>query len=343
MSYEICNFCVMDSTASEFKKTPTGCNFCDRARQSLLEIEGEKHLLLERIHTMRDVKSEYDCLIGLSGGVDSSYALLKALEMDLRPLCFSVDTGWNDRVADENIMKLVEGFGLPFFRYVIDIPKFLKLQASFLESGTKNVEIPTDHILMAVTMDVAREYGIKTIISGGNVATESIMPESWGYQPRDLTHIKDIYKRFRGEKLGGLPTYSLLRFNWDKWVLGIKTFYILDYLDYNRADAIKELERRVGFVTTGDKHEENVWTKWFQSFYLYQKFGIDKRKAHLSSLIVSGQLDRATALETLLKNPVYPEIGLEKRVMSYPKHKHTEYKTNEFWFHLISKVIRAIR
>lgn len=334
--YQICKTCVMDNTATEFQHTKNGCNFCDMARKALVEVHGLGGFKIPK-------GEQYDCLIGLSGGVDSSYALMKLVDLGYSPLCFSVDTGWNDPIADENIMKLVEGLKVPFFRYVIDIQKFKKLQATFLQSGTKNIEIPTDHILLAVTMEVAKEYGIKTIISGGNVATESIMPESWGYQARDLTHIKDIYRTFAHKELSGLPTYSLWQFNIDKWIRKIKTIYILDYFDYDREQAIKALEERFNFRRTGAKHEENVWTKWFQNFYLFEKFGIDKRKAHLSSLIVSGQITRTEAMDVLSTNPVYPQLGIEDRVMKYPRNDYRKYKTNEKLFNFISRIVKTIR
>ena len=133
-----------------------------------------------------------------------------------------------DSVADENIMKLVEGMKVPFFRYNIDLNKFRELQSAFLKSGVKNVEIPTDAVLMAVSYELANRYGIKTILSGGNVATESIMPPSWGHNARDLTHIKAIYKKFIGKKLSGLPMCSIWKWNFYRWIKKIKIMYLLD-------------------------------------------------------------------------------------------------------------------
>lgn len=333
----------MDSTAEELVLDNEGvCNFCHQAQNSLMQAWSEKHNLLGILNKIKQ-GGQYDCLIGLSGGLDSSYALHKAVEFGLKPLCFSIDNGWNDAKADENIMKLVEGLKVPFYRYTIDLKKFRKLQASFLQSGTKNLEIPTDHILMASSYELASLYGIKWILSGGNVSSESIMPASWGYQARDLVHIKDIYQRFTGEKLSGLPTCSLLKFNYYKWIKRIRVFYLLDYLEYNRAEAIKVLKNKYGWEDYGAKHEESIWTKWFQNFYLYEKFGIDKRKAHLSSLINSGQITRDEAMVELEKNPEYPKLGLEKRVMDYKIRDYSYYKTDERLFNFISKVIRKCR
>ena len=330
----ICNKCVMDISASEITFKDGVCNFCRQAQQALSEI---------KYQSIPEIKGkEYDCLIGLSGGVDSSYALYRAVKMGLKPLCFSVDNGWNSNVADENIMKLVEGMKVPFYRYNIDKSKFLKLQGAFLQAGVKNIEIPTDHILMAVSLEIAHQYGIKTIISGGNVATESIMPPSWGYNARDLKHIKAIYKKFTGEKLSGLPVCSLLKWNYYRWIDKIKTVYLLDYFDYNRDEAIEILGKEFGYKHPGEKHEESEWTKWFQNYYLFEKFGIDKRKAHYSSLINSGQLTRKKALELLEINPIYPELGIEARVMKYKKHEHEEYPMDK-WYERISKIIKICK
>lgn len=308
----------MDTTALEITFDDKGaCNFCHQAQASLKQIWSDPLPAIP-------VGETYDVLIGLSGGVDSSYLLHKAVELGIRPLCFSVDTGYNKPEADQNIMKLVEGLKVPFIRYTIDLQRFRELQAAFLKAGVKNVEIPTDHILMAVSLKLAATYKIKTILSGGNVNTESIMPPSWGWNARDLTHIKAIAKKF-GASTKGLPTCSLWYWNWHRWVLGTKTVYLLDYFDYNRNEAEKFLCETYGFVSTGEKHEENYFTWWFQNWYLFEKWNIDKRKAHYSSMINSGQMTRSEAMEKLTVNPVYPDLGLNKKVSKYKKHEHSDY------------------
>lgn len=320
----------MDISAREIVFTDSGCNFCDAA--------------LKELHAIRETRYQpiaipkaplYDCLIGLSGGVDSSFTLVRAVSLGLRPLCFSVDTGWNKPEADENIMRLVEGLKVPFFRYTINLDNFRAMQAAFMKAGVKNIEIPTDHVLMAASLELAARYNIKTILSGGNVATESIMPGSWGHNARDLKHIKAIYHG----SYEGLPTCSLFMWNVYKWFYQIKTVYLLDYFDYNREKVEKELEEKFGFKSTGEKHEENYFTWWFQNFYLFEKFGIDKRKAHYSSLIMSGQMTRADALEKLKKDPVYPELGLEKKALSYPKHQHEDYPIGK-GYERIAKIVK---
>lgn len=335
-----CKNCVLDVSAKEIVFTETGCNFCDGAKIALKEVMDDRSKVGCVMSTVKG--KDYDCLIGLSGGADSSYLLHLAVAFGLRPLCFTVDTGWNDPVADENILKLVEGMRVPLIRKVIDQTKFKKLQAAFLQAGVKNVEIPTDHILMAVSYQLADEYGIKTILSGGNVATESIMPASWGHNARDLVHIKAIYRQFTGKALKGLPVCGIIKWNYYRWVKKIQIVYMLDFFIYNREEAIKVLTIKYGYEHPGEKHGENTWTRWFQNFYLFEKWGIDKRKAHLSSLIVSGQMTREEALAELEKMPVYPELGIEERVMNYQKHEHEEYKMDK-WYGRIANVIRAWR
>ncbi len=263
------------------------------------------------------------------------------MRLGLRPLCFSVDNGWNDPKADENIMRLVETLKVPFYRYTIDTVQFKKLQAAFIQAGLANIEIPTDHILMATTYEMAAKNDIKYIISGGNVATESIMPASWGYNARDLVHIKDVYRRMTGKKLTGLPVCSLLKWNWYRWVKGIEIVYLLDYLTYDRNDAVQLLSDKYGYQEYGDKHCESVFTAWFQNYYLFEKFGIDKRKAHLSSMVVSGQLTREEALNELGRERYFTPIGLETRAMQYPKHSHDEFKKDHYT--VISKLVRLCK
>lgn len=336
-----CSKCIMDGSAPEIVLTETGCNFCDQARKSLKENEAEKDKIPQILRQIKGKK--YDCLIGLSGGVDSSMVLHHAVRLGLKPLCFGMDNGYNNPKADENVLRMVEKLKVPYIRHEIDKKKFADLQSAFMKAGLKNIEIPTDHIIMAITYEIADRYGIKWILSGGNTATESIMPPSWGYSARDLTHIKDVYKKMTGRKLSGLPTCGLFKWNYYKWIKGMKMLYLLDYLDYNRAESVKLLEQEYGWKDYGAKHEESIFTQWFQNFYLFEKFGIDKRKAHLSSLIASGQMTRSQALFELGANPVYPKLGIEEKVLQYPKREHNEFKQDEWLFNLISKIVRKIK
>lgn len=341
---KICSVCVMDGTAPEIVLTATGCNFCDQARKSFKATKWlELGPLVDKIKRDGNGK-KYDILIGLSGGADSSTALDVALSLGLRPLAYSMDNGWNDPKADENIMRLVE-FGpvkVPFQREVIDLSKFRELQSAFLRAGLINAEIPTDHVLTALAYQTAAQHGIKWIISGGNEATESIMPASWSYPARDLVHLKDVYLTMTGKKLEGLPTMSTWQFNLYRWWYGIKTVNLLDYVKYDRSESIKVLKDKYGYKDYGEKHGESIFTRWYQSFYLYEKFGIDKRKAHFSSLIVSGQMTRTEAMRQLESCPVYPRVGLEVKVLTYKRRSHSDFK-HDVWFDRIAAVVRFIK
>lgn len=331
----------MDKSAEEITFDEGVCNFCRQMELELKALAFNDILKNSHIEKIKDDGwgEKYDCLIGLSGGVDSSSVLHYAVEMGLRPLCWAIDNGYNKPTADENVMKLVEGLRVPFEKHNINLNNFRSLQSAFIKAGVKNIEIPTDHILMAKTFELAAKNNIKWVLSGGNVNSEGVMPPSWGYQARDLRHIKDIYKG----SFKGIPVCGLLKFNYYKWIKRIKIFYLLDYLDYNRIDAEKMLIEKYGYVSTGEKHEENFFTQWFQSYYLFEKFGIDKRKAHYSSLINAGQLTRKDALDMLGKNPEFPILGIEESVMKYPRRSHNEFKKDEKIWNFITILIRALR
>lgn len=324
----------MDRTAPEIEFTDTGCTFCDLALKNKPDhrfiINGQdlsQELLRKELKTNHE---KYDVLLGLSGGVDSSYCLHLLKNMGVRVLCYSIDNHWQSPDAQENIMKMVEGLKVPFFRYVIDKEVFNELQQALLKAGVKNIEAATDHILFASTYEVAAKYGIKTVISGGNWATESIMPASWGEDPRDLYWLKSIYRKFNGKRLKNLPVLPLWKEQYYRLFKKIKFVRLLDYFSYNRDEAIKTLEREYQFTPYGEKHCENIFTWWHMNWYLYERFGIDKRKAHLSSLILSGQISRADALKELEKAPVYPALGIEEKVRKYPKREYKDYPNSEW-------------
>ncbi len=321
----------MDGTAKEIILNENGvCNFCIQAQQALKEIEAEKKNLpkiIERIKKDGEGK-DYDCLVGISGGIDSSTALYQAVKLGLRPLAFSMDNGFNK--SDENIMRLVEGLKVPFYRYVLDLVKFRELYSAFTRGGVMNLEAIYDHLLFAATYEVAAKYKIKWILSGGNTTTESVMPNSWGEDPRDLKWIKAVYKQNTGKKLKGLPTISLLEEQYYRLWKQIKFVRLLDYIDYNRGKAIELLNKEYSWQSYGEKHEENYLTQWYQSFYLFEKYNVDKRKAHFSSLINSGQMTRKEAMELLAECPVYPKFGIEEKVLKYPKKSYNDYN-NGAW------------
>lgn len=323
----------MDTTASEIIFNADGCNFCAEWLAYEKKRERETTNLPWVYHAMRR-GGKYDCVVGLSGGVDSSTVLHCLIQNGIKPLCFSVDNGWNSKDADENIMRLVEGMKVPFERIVLDQEKFRKLQTAFIKAGVKNIEIPTDHVLMAVSYDMARKHGVKFIVGGGNHATEGIMPKSFGYDAKDLTHIKALFKKFVGEKMTGLPTISLFKYLYYRFILGIRVINLLDYYAYRREESIKLLKRNYGYKPYGMKHGESLFTAWFQNYYLPTKWGLDKRKPHLSCMILSGQMTRDEAIAELLKPLSYPKLEFEDA----PRHEYSDYPNSEKLWKLLHKI-----
>lgn len=332
-----CSRCIMDSTASEFVITETGCNFCDQAKKALKEIK--QGYTFEILYQLRNNK----CLIGLSGGVDSSLALHHAVKSGIKPIAFSLDTGWNDERADENVLKMVEKLKIPFYKETVDLEKFHKLQKAFIRGGIKNVEATTDHILFAKTYEMANRFKIKYVISGGNTATESIMSASWGEDPRDLYWIKSVYKKMTGESLKDLPMLPLWKEQYYRLIKKIKFVRILDYINYNRDKAIELLQKEYDYQPYGEKHCENRFTKWFQNCYLPQKFGIDKRLAHYSSLICSGQMTRERALAEMKKPLEYEEINLVENWREIPIKSYHDYPNSEWVRKIVMRLYKLCK
>jgi len=316
------------------------CNYCHYADS---QANARRLFIDQRPWVINELRKagrgkNYDCLIGLSGGVDSSIALHYLVENGLRPLTFTVDNGWNTPASDENIMRLVEGLKVPFYRYTLNLEAFRSLQRAFIQSGVANIEIPTDHVLMATTYEMARKYKIKHIVSGGNWQTEGTMPPSYGYQARDLTHITAIARKFNyGKVLLQLPTISLPQYLRYRFLERIKVVNLLDYYNYNREQAQQILEEKYKWKRYGEKHGESVFTKWFQDFYLPQAHNLDKRRPHFSSLIHSGQLTREQASNLLEYKLIWPPSPFPD-IKYFVSHPYTEYPTNERWWNLLSSI-----
>lgn len=253
-------------------------------------------LLVDRIRS--DGKGrEYDVIIGLSGGVDSSYLVYQAKQYGLRTLVVHVDTGWNSELAVKNIENIVTRLGFDLVTHVVDWEEMQDVQYAFFKSGVPNQDIPQDHAIGAGFYNFAARYGVKWSFSGSNLACESILPESWGHDAMDLTHIRDIHRRFGRRSLREFPTMSYLVYNFHHQVIrGMNVARPLDLLPYNKATAMGVLKKDLGWRYYGGKHYESRFTKFFQGWYLPAKWGYDKRLAHLSSLVVTGQMTRDQAL-----------------------------------------------
>ena len=249
---------------------------------------------------------DYDCIVGISGGVDSSWVLVKAKEFGLRPLAVHMDNGWNSELAVKNIERVLKKLEVDLFTYVIDWEEFRDLQISFLRASTPDGEIPSDHAIFATLWQQAVSRGIKYIISGMNFTTESISVPGWAYGHSDWRYIKDVHAKFGSQRLKTFPRFSLPYLLYINLVHRVRTVSILNYVEYDKKQAMQLLEEKLGWQYYGGKHHESIYTRFYQGYVLPRKFGIDKRYGHLSDLINAGQITRDDALEEV-KQPTYPE------------------------------------
>lgn len=316
----VCTRCVMDSTASEIVFDENGvCNFCKhydevRTKDLYQDEAGQKRLetLIAQIKE-KGKNSDYDCLIGLSGGVDSSYVAYLVKKFGLRALAIHLDNGWNTELAVANVEQIVKRLDIDLTTYVLDWREFKDIQTSFLKSGISNIEIPTDHAIWAILIKTAGKMKIPYIIAGNNVVTESIMPESWLYGSKDSKLIKAIHNKFGKVKMKTYP--SLTTFNYVDYLLlrGIRWVPILNYIQYKKDEAKRLLMDELGWRDYGGKHYESIFTRFFHAFYLPEKFGYDLRKSYLSAMVCSGQMTREKALEELALPPAPKEMLTQDR------------------------------
>jgi len=302
---------------------------------------------------------KYDCIIGLSGGVDSTYVAFLTKKFGLRPLAIHLDNGWNTELSEANVEKAVKTLGIDLITHTVDWEEFKDLQLAFLKSSICNIEIPTDHAIIAFLYQQASNKNIKYIISGNNIVTEGIMPSIWGEYNKDLKLIEGIHEKFGTKKLTNLPKISLKKFAYYIFVKKIKHICLLDYVDYNKEETMKILQDKLGWVYYGGKHYESIFTRFFQGYFLVKKNNFDKRIAHLSTLIMSGQITRDAALEEM-KLPVYPEelfkqdkeyvlkkLGLSEEefedIMNLPIKSDKDYPSNTWIFKNLSFLINAAK
>lgn len=248
---------------------------------------------------------DYDCVIGVSGGVDSTYVAYLVKKLGLRPLAVHMDNGWNSELAVSNIEGVLKKLNIDLITHVLDWEEFRDIQKSFLLASVSDAEIPTDHAIWAVLYQTAAQHNIKYILLGANYATESILPTSWTYGILDWRYIRSIHQRFGQKNLRSFPhlTFWQQRFYYP-YVKRIKMLNILDYVQFDKGEAMRVLENELGWRPYGGKHYESIYTRFFQGYILPRKFNIDKRRAHLSTLIMSGQLERSSALAEM-SQPAY--------------------------------------
>ena len=268
---------------------------------------GERELALLADQIRQEGKGKaYDCLLGISGGVDSTYVAYQAKQLGLRPLAVHLDNGWNAELAVMNVQNIVEKLGMDLHTEVLDWSMFRDLQRSYLKASVVDIEVISDHAIFATLYRLAGKLGIRHILSGTNIVTEFVMPPHWIYNKTDHVNIKAIHERFGSESLAGYPFMDLKVKKWYQLVRKVRSHSILNWLPYNKAAVKAFIEDELGWRDYGGKHYESIFTRFYQGYILPRKFGIDKRKAHLTNLIFSGQITKPEALAELQEPILLP-------------------------------------
>ena len=306
----------MDTTDSNIIFDEQGiCDHCNTFKSKIepfWQTNENGKLQLEEI--VSKVKKEskgkdFDCLMGMSGGIDSSFLLYKMVtEFGLRPLVFHVDAGWNSQIAVNNIERLVDGLGLDLYTEVINWEEMKDLQLSFIKSGVPHIDVPQDHAFFATMYKFASKYEINTILTGGNYSTECVRnPLEWMYYQSDSIQLRDIHKIFGTGELKDYPVTNILWHKiWLPYIKGIKLIRPLDYIPYNKDEAMQILVDKFGYQKYPQKHFESRFTRFYEGYWLPQRFGYDTRRVQYSSLILTNQMTKEEALESL-KTPPYSQ------------------------------------
>lgn len=365
---QICTNCVMDTSDSRITFDDNGvCDHCNDFYSNVqpnwhTDERGKQQLAAVIANIKKDGKSrDFDCILGISGGVDSSYMLhLAVKEFGLRPLVFHVDGGWNSELAVHNINVLIDKLGLDLYTEVINWEEMRDFQLAFFKSGVPHIDIPQDHAFIATLYNFADKYNIKFILNGGNISTECVRnPMEWLYYGTDMIQIHDIMRRFSTVKMKTYPFSSILRHKFYlRYVRGVKVIRPLNFRPYIKADAMKLLEREYGWKPYSQKHFESRFTRFYEGYWLPERFGFDTRRVQYSSLILTGQMTRDEALEKLSKPAYDPEtiqyefnyiatkLGITseelKGYFDMPKKFYWDYRNQESLFNLGAKILKSI-
>ena len=364
MTYQICTRCLMDSSASEIKFDKQGqCNYCTNYFSGLPANcksgnEGKGYLynieLGAKLHSMKH-HSQYDCLIGLSGGVDSTYTawVVKKL-MGLNPLAVTLDNGWNTELAVSNIENLVKKLDIDLITHVINFDEMKSLELAYLRASVINLEAITDHAILALLWHTAAKHRIPYILTGGNYVTEAILPYSWRFSNSDWANMADIHRQYSNNiPLATFPHISLWQLFYYQDIKHIKIDYPLNYLDYNKSAAKALISNQLGWRDYGSKHGESIITRFYQGYILPRKWHFDKRRAHLSTLICSNQMTREQALIEL-EQPPYDPLTMHQdleyvskklsltpsefnQLLDLPNRRHEEFATDG---HILKQIAR---
>jgi N-acetyl sugar amidotransferase len=366
MPQQVCTMCVMDTTDPDIEFNNDGvCNYCrefESISSSIHPTEEESEYQLKALSNQIKAAGrghEYDSVLGMSGGVDSSYVAYLAERMGLRPLVVHFDNGWNSEVAVQNVFNMVDKLGFELYSYVIDWEEFKDLQRSFFKASVIDIEMLTDHAILAAMFKISKEHNIGYILSGNNMATESGLPKAWYWNKQDLTNIKAIQKRFGSKELRSFPTMNIWQCKFTQIFRPFTVVEPLNLISYRKTKAIELLSSQFDWQYYGGKHYESIFTKFYQAYILPEKFGIDKRKAHFSSLIRNGEMTREEALDGL-KQPSYDsaeiradrEYVLKKldfseeefdRIMKLPIRSHLDYPSEIHIVEWFNRVVRLYR
>jgi N-acetyl sugar amidotransferase len=363
--YQICNNCVMDTSDPNIKFDVNGvCDHCHDFTSNVKQIwhtddRGKQQLELIVNKIKKTGKNnDFDCLLGISGGVDSSYMLYLAVKVfGLRPLVFHVDGGWNSELAVHNIQVMIDKLGLDLYTEVINWEEMKDFQLAFFKSGVPHLDIPQDHAFIATLYHFAEKHKIKYILNGGNFSTECVQyPMEWFYYGTDMKQINDIRKQFCTNKMATYPFSSIFRHKiYLKYIRGVHVVKPLNYMPYVKADALRLLEQEYGWKPYPQKHFESRFTKFYEGYWLPERFGYDTRRVQFSSLILTGQMTREVALESL-KKPAYDQntihdefnyiatkLGISsdelREYLTMPKKFYWDYKNQQNIFRAGAKVL----
>lgn len=305
--YKQCTKCVMDTSAIEIIFDENGvCNFCQEFEQKKPKNYQNEEYFKEIINEIKisGKGKKYDCIIGVSGGVDSTYVAYLAKKQGLRGLLVHLDNGWNSELSVSNIEKIINYTGFDLYTLVLDWEEFKDMQRSFFEADVLDLELLSDHAIFATVFKLCKKYGVRYLLSGENYSTEAIMPTSWVWNKSDSKNIRNIHKKFGRKKIKTFPLMSIQsRYFYE--IIGLaKSIPILNFIEYNKSVAMDTIQSEMGWKYYGGKHYESIFTRFYQGYILPVKFNIDKRKAHLSTLINNGEISREDA-EDILKEPTY--------------------------------------
>jgi N-acetyl sugar amidotransferase len=364
----VCTNCVMDTTDSNIIFDDNGvCDHCidfyENVKPNWHTDERGKNELDVHIRKIKEdgKNRDFDCIMGMSGGADSSYLLhLAVTEFNLRPLVFHVDGGWNSELAVNNIQVMVDKLDLDLFTEVINWNEMRDFQLTYFKSGLPSIDVPQDHAFVATLYNFASKHNIKYILNGGNISTECVRnPLEWIYYGTDMRQIRDLQKRFSTIPWKSYPFSSVLRHKFYlHYIRKIQVLKPLNYRPYIKADVVKFLEKEYGWKPYPQKHFESRFTKFYEGYWMPKKFGFDTRKVQFSSLILTEQMSREDALEKL-KKPAIPENEAKKdfeyiakkleisidELQSYfdaPNKTYTDYKNQLFMFNLGAKILKLL-